>query len=1072
LISQIYVYLQASEYIQQHGLTSYFEQPNITAFIPSTEFFLSFDATMYGINMQDKTSAMELFLYHIGSGIVRTEDFQDDVTMRSKHPAGYALRLNIFNDDHGQQIYTVNGASILVSDVIASNGVLHIIDGVIAPVMSPKTIHDYTLYPDMPGLQFTSIARASIINPELKRRTNSTEYSFTSLAPHDNVLFPMPNYGQDLLFGDLLLLNETILAHIAPDKVRFIPKRGRIPKMKALKGELTFTRENGNVYVTNHMVRAKITHFNIPVINGVMHVLDNLLYFVYQNIVNTVKNSIEMSVFASYMDKIPLSYLSFLQGTDTNFTMFVPVNDSFANLPPSVQQQILADQQLVSDVVGTHIISSGVIDSSQWYNGISWRTINNKTLQIKTSNGEQYLQFENVKAQILRKDIRCTNGIIHLVSHVLLKSTFSILDAIKENPQLSEMTKALNDYPELEHMGGITIFAPSDQVLMRLGDQASTMLEQNQTVLIHELTIGKRKFQQTHIIKRTSVSRDNLQTGVYYYLNFNFLSCISGFTVEGNHITANVIRKNIWCSNGILHIIDNLLHIPIRNVMEEIRRYPEISFISSFLNLETMKELSTSLQQLDNSFTLFIPLNSAFSNIPRSRADKLLSDTNLLQQVLKAHISPSGSRYLKEMIDGDSYPAEEEVLHVAKNSSHVYVVNNNVRTRIITSNIRALNGIIHIVDSLLYFPYYTVAEMMHENAIFRMFYDMIKALPDFLQWSQDESIQMTVFAPSSEYLNNLGGEKLRALVSDYRVVRQHKIDNSDNQKPKAYKFRIKQEQKQTNKNLHHMKRSELPICGVRPATLTPTVDVGYSNLRMPVDVDRDGVACSNGVIFPIHGFLDISFRSVLEEMQNQEKLKVSLPQILKVFPDEVADEFRQADKTFTVFMPADEAFLYLSYYESVTLTTWGIRQKNTRVSFSSDIFWCNLSISFQILGRHVINGSILTFQHLVDMKDKVLSDSNVTVRHTEPTDCPVNRSCDGVLFLEWNGISSKVIQANILGTNGIIHVLDHVLFKAEEPTTVKPPPTAPSSINSCNIVQLNSYLLTVLIMLSIMIVRR
>ncbi|KAK3102225.1 hypothetical protein FSP39_009739 [Pinctada imbricata] len=39
----------------------------------------------------------------------------------------------------------------------------------------------------------------------------------------------------------------------------------------------------------------------------------------------------------------------------------------------------------------------------------------------------------------------------------------------------------------------------------------------------------------------------------------------------------------------------------------------------------------------------------------------------------------------------------------------------------------------------------------------------------------------------------------------------HKIVNSENQKPKAYKIRIKQEPKQTNKNLHHMKRSELPI---------------------------------------------------------------------------------------------------------------------------------------------------------------------------------------------------------------------------------------------------------------------
>ncbi|KAK3090787.1 hypothetical protein FSP39_014622 [Pinctada imbricata] len=43
------------------------------------------------------------------------------------------------------------------------------------------------------------------------------------------------------------------------------------------------------------------------------------------------------------------------------------------------------------------------------------------------------------------------------------------------------------------------------------------------------------------------------------------------------------------------------------------------------------------------------------------------------------------------------------------------------------------------------------------------------------------------------------------------TLQLHKIGNPENQKPKAYKIRIKQEPKQTNKNLHHMKRSELPI---------------------------------------------------------------------------------------------------------------------------------------------------------------------------------------------------------------------------------------------------------------------
>ena len=47
------------------------------------------------------------------------------------------------------------------------------------------------------------------------------------------------------------------------------------------------------------------------------------------------------------------------------------------------------------------------------------------------------------------------------------------------------------------------------------------------------------------------------------------------------------------------------------------------------------------------------------------------TENNLLfcLQVLKAHISSNGTKYVNELLDGDSYPAEEEVLHVVRNSS-------------------------------------------------------------------------------------------------------------------------------------------------------------------------------------------------------------------------------------------------------------------------------------------------------------------------------------------------------------------------------------------------------------------
>lgn len=67
------------------------------------------------------------------------------------------------------QIITVNGAELLVRDIVGSNGVLYIIDRMLAPVSSAKTLHDYLLYPDLPGYQFqyVSLKKKQIIKQKL-----------------------------------------------------------------------------------------------------------------------------------------------------------------------------------------------------------------------------------------------------------------------------------------------------------------------------------------------------------------------------------------------------------------------------------------------------------------------------------------------------------------------------------------------------------------------------------------------------------------------------------------------------------------------------------------------------------------------------------------------------------------------------------------------------------------------------------------------------------------------------------------------------------------------------------------
>lgn len=61
--------------------------------------------------------------------------------------------------------------------------------------------------------------------------------------------------------------------------------------------------------------------------------------------------------------------------------------------------------------------------------------------------------------------------------------------------------------------------------------------------------------------------------------------------------------------------------------------YCRFSSISNLVRLDQMKELSLALSDDGNHFTMFVPVNDAFSAIPRSRADTLLTNSTLLQNV-------------------------------------------------------------------------------------------------------------------------------------------------------------------------------------------------------------------------------------------------------------------------------------------------------------------------------------------------------------------------------------------------------------------------------------------------------
>lgn len=54
------------------------------------------------------------------------------------------------------------------------------------------------------------------------------------------------------------------------------------------------------------------------------------------------------------------------------------------------------------------------------------------------------------------------------------------------------------------------------------------------------------------------------------------------------------------------------------------------------------------------------------------------------------------------------------------------------------------------------------------------------------------------------------------------------------------------------------------------------------------------------------------------------------------------------------------------------------------------------------------------------------------------------------MLLEWNGVQSRIIQSNILANNGMIHIIDRILFKVEEETTTSSDSMSTRGVNAAS----------------------
>jgi uncharacterized surface protein with fasciclin (FAS1) repeats len=96
------------------------------------------------------------------------------------------------------------------------------------------------------------------------------------------------------------------------------------------------------------------------------------------------------------------------------FTVFAPVDDAFAALPPGTVQTLVDNPPQLARILKYHVLS-GSHTQAALVAQAEWSSLEGAPLPIRRSE-----PFEVKNATVVTADIVCDNGVVHVIDRVML----------------------------------------------------------------------------------------------------------------------------------------------------------------------------------------------------------------------------------------------------------------------------------------------------------------------------------------------------------------------------------------------------------------------------------------------------------------------------------------------------------------------------------------------------------------------------------------------------------------------------------------------------------------------------
>ena len=237
-----------------------------TVFAPTDDAFAKLpEGTVESLLLLENLEQLQsILLYHVVSGKVMASDV---VTLTSADTVlGDAITIKVEDG----KVFLNDTVEVIITDVEASNGVIHVIDSVLLPPAKLSDIVDTAVADGRFTTLAAALGAANLVD------TLKGEGPFTVFAPTDDAFAKLPEGTVEslLLPENLEQLQSILLYHVVSGKV-MASDVVTLTSADTVGGQaITIKVEDGKVFL-NDTIEVIIT--DVEASNGVIHVIDAVL---------------------------------------------------------------------------------------------------------------------------------------------------------------------------------------------------------------------------------------------------------------------------------------------------------------------------------------------------------------------------------------------------------------------------------------------------------------------------------------------------------------------------------------------------------------------------------------------------------------------------------------------------------------------------------------------------------------------------------------------------------------------------------------------------------------------------